>query len=484
MPRVLVIGLDGFSPNLVNQWSTDLPNLQRLMDQGIHGPLESIVQPVTPSAWTAMTSGHNPGHFGFTDFTYRAQPYGEFRLVHSGLVRTQTLPQLLAAEGYRVYYIGVPVSYPPIAIPGGACVSCFMAPSVDKDITWPSELKNEVMAATSSPYLLDAAPGRPEDLSRESLLEVIHEADRQRFDLTAHFMNTREWDLCFAVHMGTDRVGHYFMRYTDPAHLRYDPDPKFATAVRDHYRYCDQRLGDLIELAGSDTVIIVVSDHGIQRLDGKVNLNDWLAQQGYLALRSTPQHPTPLSQAPIDWSKTKAYAHGFAGQIYLNVIGRDPNGCVPANRINDTLSELSAALETLTAPDGHRLTIRTFKGSNLWSGPFSGQLPDLCIQFDDLRYLTSDLIGHNTLITPVTELGIDDASHERHGFFTMAGPGIPALGSYKAAHLLDIAPTILNLLGVTPPSDLEGRVLHRIDEAYTAEDERELTSRLSSLYLE
>src|SRR5690349_15566905 len=120
MTRVLVIGLDALSPDLVERWLPDLPNLQRLMQTGIYGPLQSIVQPITPAAWTAMISGRDPSHFGFTDFTYRVgTSYTDFRLVHSRVIKIPTLYTMLAAEGRRVHAVGVPVSYPPIAIPQG-----------------------------------------------------------------------------------------------------------------------------------------------------------------------------------------------------------------------------------------------------------------------------------------------------------------------------------------------------------------------------
>src|SRR5436309_8835612 len=77
--RVAVVGLDALDAAWVDEWLDDLPNLRRLVREGIHGPLRSIVQPVTPVAWTSAISGRNPGHFGFTDSLYRpAGGYGPF----------------------------------------------------------------------------------------------------------------------------------------------------------------------------------------------------------------------------------------------------------------------------------------------------------------------------------------------------------------------------------------------------------------------
>src|SRR5262245_21723241 len=154
MGGVLVVGLDALDPDLVDAWMSDLPNLRRLAQDGIHGRLRSIVQPVTPAAWTAAISGRNPGHFGFTDFRYLPRPdYRAPRLVHSGAVLAPTLYDHLRRAGLHQTMIGVPVSYPPVRAEHALCVSCFLAPALERGITWPPELQAEVLAATTTPYL-------------------------------------------------------------------------------------------------------------------------------------------------------------------------------------------------------------------------------------------------------------------------------------------------------------------------------------------
>jgi predicted AlkP superfamily phosphohydrolase/phosphomutase len=486
MTRVLVIGLDALSPDLVERWRPELPNLGRLMANGIHGPLQSITQPITPAAWTAMISGRDPGHFGFTDYTYRVgHGYTDFRLVHSKVIQVPTLYTLLAAAGRRVAAVGVPISYPPVEIPGGLSVSCFMAPSLKKPIVYPPEAQEQLLAQTSSPFILDAVvPDQAQEVDRADLLRSIREMDCQRFDLTRHLMDRPDWDLLFMVAMGTDRIGHYFMRFLDPAHARHDPDPRYRDAIRDHYRYCDSRVGELLDRAGPDTVVLVVSDHGIQRLNGKVNLNDWLRARGYLHLAADVDGPTALAKAPVDWRRTRAWARGWGGQIYLNVRGREPEGAVAPEEAEALLAELAAGLAELTTADGRPLPVTAIRRRDAYSsnGAHVERCPDLFVQFDELRYLTSDQVGHSRLITPVAELGADDASHAPAGFFAMAGPQVPALGRFAALDILDVAPTVLSLLGV--PAALEGRPIHVEDDVYSDEDEAALTSRLRTLYLE
>jgi predicted AlkP superfamily phosphohydrolase/phosphomutase len=483
--RVLVIGLDGLSPGYVDEWLADLPNLATLMQRGIYGPLQSIIQPATPPAWTAMLSGRDPSHFGFTDFTYRVgNSYTDFRLVHSRLIRVPTLYTLLPEAGLRAVLAGVPVTYPPVTIPGGACLSCFMAPSLRSSITDPPSLQPELLAQTSSPYLLDVSvddAGAKVDWA--DLLRRLRELDRQRFDVARYMLRNKPWDLFFMVAMGTDRIGHYCLRFQDPGHARYQSDGPYHGAVREHYRYCDSRIGELLDLTGPDTVVLVVSDHGIQPLAGRVNLNDWLAAKGFLHLADGVSSPTPLGRATVDWPRTRAWAQGFGGQIYLNVKGREPLGCLDPGEVGAALDEIAGALGALTGPSGERLPVEVIRRRHIYRGPHADRCPDLYVQVDVLRYLTTDRVGHPKLVNPVDELGCDDGSHAPAGFFALAGPGVPTLGRFNALHLLDVAPTVLDLLGVPIPADLEGRPIHRADDVYSDEEEAELTSRLQTLYL-
>ncbi|HXM56895.1 MAG TPA: alkaline phosphatase family protein [Candidatus Dormibacteraeota bacterium] len=487
MPRVLVVGLDALDPTLVEAWLPDLPNIRRLCETGIHGPLESIVQPVTPAAWTAAISGRNPGHFGFTDFVYRQRPgYGPFRLVHSGAIGTPTLHRMVGGHGLRLAMIGVPVSYPPVRADGAVCVSCFMAPTLGSGITSPPELQQEILAATSSPYLLDVTAEESETLdepARRELAARLVEYDRQRFDIARHLMR-REWDLLFLVCMGTDRVGHYFMRHQDPAHRRHVAGGPFADTMREQYRYCDRRLGELVEEAGPDTAVLVMSDHGMQRCDGHVHLNQWLYEHGYLKLRRTPDGPTPLDRADVDWAATRAWARGYGGQVYCNVRGRDPAGRVQPDDVPALCAEIEGRLR-----DDLSLPVAAYLGRDLYDGPAADRCPDLCLQLDGLHYLNADRVGGPDVVVPLGPDGVDDGSHAPYGFLAMAGAGVSPLGRFASMHLLDVAPTILDLLGL-PDHGLEGRALHRTgagdedDDPYTAEERGELTNRLRALYLE
>jgi predicted AlkP superfamily phosphohydrolase/phosphomutase len=487
MTRVLVVGLDGLDWELVSRWMAELPTLSALAARGAHGPLESIVQPVTPPAWTSMVSGRNPGHFGFTDFTAR-QPgtYARQRLVHSGMVRVDTIFELADRAGLRTIALSVPVSYPPRPRRHGVVLSCIMAPGPDKLVTQPAALRERLLELIPGPLLFDAAlTDRDVAGDRDALLAKITRLDDQRFDIATALAGGPDWDLLFMVCPGTDRVAHYFLHHGDERHAAYQADGRYRDAVLDHYRHCDRRLGELLDAAGPDTVVLVASDHGVQRLDGKLNLNDWLARTGYLELEAEPAGPRRLEAAPVDWAATRAWAHGFGGQIFLNRRGLYPAGWLDEQAAEATIERLTADLAELADDDGRPIEARVLRGDELFDGPFRALCPDLCLRLDGLRLLTRNSVGNQRLVTASGADGDGDvASHTLSGFLSLSGPGVPDAGRCEALGIYDVAPTILELLGVDG-QDMPGvSLVSELAEAYTGDDQTALSSRLQALYLD
>jgi predicted AlkP superfamily phosphohydrolase/phosphomutase len=434
-----------------------------------------------------MVSGHNPGHFGFTDFTAR-QPgtYARQRLVHSGMVRVDTIFELADRAGLRTIALSVPVSYPPRPRRHGAVLSCIMAPGPDKLVTQPAALRGRLSELVSGPLLFDAAI-TDHDVAgdRDALLAKITRLDDQRFDIATALAGGDDWELLFLVCAGTDRVAHYFIHHSDRRHVAHRPDGRYADAVLDHYRHCDRRLGELLDAAGPDTVVLVASDHGVQRLDGKLNLNDWLARNGYLKLEDELAGPRRLDQAPVDWAATQAWAHGFGGQIFLNRRGLYPAGWLDEQAAEATLQKLVGDLAGLAGDDGEPIGAQALRGDDLFDGPFRRLCPDLCLQLDGLRLLTRNSVGNQRLVTQPEVSGDGDvASHTLSGFLSLSGPGVPDAGRCDGLSIYDVAPTVCELLGLDG-GDMEGvSLVGELAEAYSGDDQAVLSSRLQALYLD
>lgn len=484
MRKVLMIGLDGCNPDLVYEWIDDLPNIRSLMERGLHGKIESTIPPITPQAWTAVLTGKNPGQFGFWDFTYRDDfSYGEPKLVNSRKSRSvsDTLDTVLPRHEKRIALINVPVTYPPVEIPNGYCISSFMTPSVEHAYTHPNELRNEVEELVGE-YLLDASTSETNfrKMDRDEVLDRIYRMDKQRFDLTRHFLG-KGCDFVFTVIMGTDRMPHLYWRFMDSNHTRHVANSKFKNAIREHYKFCDAEIGKLIEFVDDETAVIVLSDHSVQRLDGRININDWLAEQGYFALKSTPDRPVPLKKADVDWENTIAYGTGYTGQLYLNLKGREAHGAVDPKDYDQVLDEIAAKIEAIPGPKGNKLQTKVIRRKDVYSGPHAQYAPDLFLFLDNLNWNVSEAIGHDSVYSYDTALGEDDGGHGSHGILAMAGAGVPKKGRLEELRLFDVAPTVLKLFDLPVPEDLDGKPLVSEDDVYSEEDEDEIRKRLSAL---
>ena len=98
------------------------------------------------------------------------------------------------------------------------------------------------------------------------LRDEIFAMSRTQFQVVRHLLETKEWDYFQFVDIGLDRIHHGFWKYHDPEHVLHEPDSPFRDTVHDYYRHIDEEIGRVLELLTDDTIVLVVSDHGAQRL--------------------------------------------------------------------------------------------------------------------------------------------------------------------------------------------------------------------------
>ena len=171
-----------------------------------------------------------------------------------------------------------------------------------------------------------------------------------------------------------------------------------------------------------------------------------------------------LSREHIDWSRTRAYAQGNFGQIFLNLKGRQPNGCVDRKPTSGRCSTRSRpGLLQIPHPEtGEPLVERVYERDELYHGPYADQAPDLTVVLEDWTYRTIGLHDFTThkLISPAFG---PTGDHRMEGVLVASGAGDSASAPRRPdANLLDIAPTVLHLLGVPVPADMDGRVLSEL----------------------
>ncbi len=453
--RVAVIGLDCGTPQLLfDSLKDEVPNINKLIERSMWGELQSITPPITVPAWACAMSGKTPGQLGIYGFRNRKDStYDGLSIATSDAVKESQVWDLLGAQGKKSLLIGVPPGYPPKPVEGWR-VSCFLTPPSAKSYTWPPELAAEVEEEVGE-YIFDIPNFREQGF--EHVHQQVYAMTERRFKLARRLIKNKPWDYFMLVEMGPDRLHHVFWHFCDPAHPKYVPGNPFESAFRDYYRYLDKEVGSLLELIPQDAVTILMSDHGARPMVGGVCFNDWLQREGYLALSSSLDGPTPIAKAPIDWSKTMAWGDGgYYGRLFLNVKGREPQGVIEPADYERVRDEMIAKLEAMPDHQGRPMGTIVYKPEDVYA-EVNGVAPDLIVYFGDLEWRSVGTIGTGDVYTFENDTGPDGANHAQSGVFAMAGaPGQPS-GRQEGLRLVDVGPTIMKLYGLDVPGDATGR---------------------------
>lgn len=454
--RLLVIGLDCAAPELIEAWRSELPTINRLLDQATYAHMESCIPAITVPAWACMMSSHDPGQLGVYGFRNRAD-YSYTAMV-TATAKSITVPRLwdlLGAAGKDVGVIGVPQTYP-ISPVNGELVSCFLTPSSRSQFTYPPNLRDDIAKWVEGEFLMDVPNFRSED--KAAILRDIYRMADQHFTVCRRLLERKQYDFFMTVDMGVDRIHHGFWKEMDPRHPNYRPGSPFANAIHDYYQYIDERIAELIQLVDDDTLIVIVSDHGGKAMLGGVCLNEWLIQAGYLVLHEYPSELVPIERCHIDWTRTKAWgAGGYYGRLFLNVLGREPQGIIHPAEYDQVCAELTAKLAALPDHQGNPLGTRVFRPDELYH-EVNNISPDMLIYFGDLDWRSVGSIGKRQLYTFDNDTGPDDANHAQYGIFILYDPRHPEGKRVEDMRIYDIAPTLLHKMGQPVPADMIGKV--------------------------
>jgi predicted AlkP superfamily phosphohydrolase/phosphomutase len=254
-----------------------------------------------------------------------------------------------------------------------------------------------------------------------------------------------------------DNVQHLFWHCQDPAHPAYTPQlaAQYGAEVERAYRWLDEQIGRLLAHVPENTTVLVVSDHGGAAIYRLVYLNAWLHTQSYLAPRETPAEGVA---ARLKWDRTRAAMFG-TGSIWLNVQGRDPRGIVPPGPPYEALRrEISQSLlNWRDAGTGQPVIKDVLAAEDVFGLDTRVEGPDLVVALHPGYGLgRGEGLGRVLLDTPpiVPNRTTWSGGHEGpylpadiSGLYVLSG-GREAIRLPEDPSLADIAPTLLNLLGL------------------------------------
>ena len=283
-PRLLLVGWDAADWKVISPLMDEgkMPVLQRLVERGVMGNLATLDPPFSPLLWTSIATGHTADRHGVLHF---AQPNANgrgARPVMGSSRKVKAVWDVLGERGFRSNVVGWWPSHPAEPIRGAMVSDLFHTAPPSPGAPWPLPA-----GSVSPPELSDVVAElrvHPAEITAAHLLpfvprlaDVDQRADRRFVALTkilahaasvqavaTYLMDETEWDLTAVYFDAIDHFGHGFMKYRPPRHGRVsERDVELYGGVTEAaYRFHDMMLGHLIERAGPDAHVLVLSDHG------------------------------------------------------------------------------------------------------------------------------------------------------------------------------------------------------------------------------
>jgi len=504
MNRVFVLGVDGGAPQLLLKWKDDLPNFRKIMTEGVHGQLISTVPSMTCPAWNCFATGKNPEKIGVYGWEYIG-PSHKLTLSDWSTRYLPTIWRLVSRAGKRVGVVGVPLTYPPESV-NGFMVSGFPIPPNRKDYAFPRRLIGEIEG------LVGEYEPEPKSVSLayrpgiQQFLNNISEYNHKMLAITEYLMERYEWNLFITCFVSPDRVQHslwHFMDQNHPYHPK-NSDELSSNAIFNFYKELDMILGTILEKTDDSTYFFIVSDHGFGPCHGFFSVNDWLLKKGlltvearvkmriekklYSILEGQSQSMKILRRTiaktdlfmfllrllqniygltltdvhgklerdfyeTINWSKTKAIGVG-GERIYIN---RD---LLSDEKYEEFKRELIRSLSEVRNPvNGEPIINEICTKDQLYGENCLGYPPDIICATTNWKFRCYP--QGSLWCNPFPVYG----AHKRAGLIMIRGSGV--VPQEINARITDITPTILYILSVPVPSDVDGEILKQIFSADT-----------------
>lgn len=482
--RVLLFGVDGLTFRILDPLMERglLPNFQSLQDAGVAGVLKSTVPPMTPPAWTSISTGLAPAKHGIYDFwDYEQTENGPHARVITYRKGGKAIWNILSEWGKRVVVANVPMTYPPEPV-NGIMLSGYTAPDLLANVTYPTSFKEELLRAIPD-YQIDLSPAISGGQIGNLLVETLKMTQR-RIEML-RLLLSKPWDFFFIVFTGADRIQH----------LHWDETMAFHPQAMEYYQRLDDALGMALESLRAEDMLMVVSDHGFQGVHNKFYVHEYLYRLGLLRMRNkrdrrwvefidqvrglawaiglrgraswlrsqlwrfgvlgvTKEH-LAVQMPDLDWPNTHAWIPSASGGIagYADIFLEDTMS-------EEQIRELTTALQEIRNPTtGEPLVIEIHREDVFGNGPFApGERHLILLSGENTTLLTN--LGHRELWnTSDTSSGI----HHPDGVLYLYGAGVKRGITLAPTHIYDVVPTILSYMGIPLPETLDGKI---IEEAF------------------
>jgi len=486
--KAMVIVLDGASFDVFSSLAEEgiLHNFRKLMKKGCFDILHSTVPPVSPVAMPSLATGKNPGKHRMYGFGKLVN--GTFMPHTSGDIRVGALWDILSAAGKRVVVLNFPYTFPPFKV-NGVMVSGFPSPrNIVK--SYPPELIKLLKSELGEYYVdLRYIKDRYRGTDETTFLDEVYLVTKKREEALHYLMENYEWDLFVATFTSLDRIQHVLFGYFDKESPFFNERKK--EVLIKYYKEIDAILGRTISIIDENTILMIASDHGFEPLYKYVGVNNLLCQGGFAKVRSkhnpfnletilsflekvgvrvrirtdiSPKIVLKIKQmlpSKFDYSASKAYSAG-SGAVSINKSALE-NGETYENVRKKLINFFHSIVDEET---GEKIVEKIYDRHEIYRGN-QGDAPDLTIVFrkgyEPESWVKGTIEPVRKIKNKTVETGTHSGLSAQRGIFIASGEGIKK-EFLSEAKIVDVAPTILHVLGVSIPSDMDGRVLKEIFE--------------------
>ncbi|WP_255150136.1 alkaline phosphatase family protein [Halorarius halobius] len=465
MPELIVLGLDGANWDLIDPWIEQgyLPNIAALRENGVSTDSISCMPPVTCPNWRSYSTGKNPGKLGVYWWEMINKEERSVSIPDSKSFKSSDFWDYLNDEGISTGIMNLPMTYPPFDVDG------FMIAggpgSSDTEYALPKALNAELdrsgyrlhpersltscedyQSASSIVNLIDGRLSRFEDILKKRPVEMAH--------CTVFYINNLQ---------------HYFWR---------------GEPVKDAWEVVDNHIGTLRE-SFPDTNLILMSDHGCNKIDTVFHINTWLENQGYLITDDSVDnllHRVGVNQQRIVSTLQKLGMHQYIPSVikepFRSVIPQDDEGIKRKKKINKINWDKSKAIASgqglvYVLDESYRDEIITKLSSlsrdtngkpvanvvcrkeEVYEGPYLDAAPDIIFEQGEGLH-TSGAVGNNQVFSSTSHW---KAENDLRGLFLASGPDVRKESLSGSISITDIFPTILDFFGCEIPKDIDGRTL-------------------------
>ncbi len=504
MTKLIVIGIDGATPDLMFPWMDEgkLPNFCKIKENGVIGKLNSVPNQRSAAAWSSFITGVNPGKHGIFEFYERVPLSHDICFTKTTSREGISFWKYLSENNKKVVVVNVPMTYPAEKV-NGCVISGLDAPGKDSPgFAYPEGLMDDVEQHTGT-YIQE--PGVISMVVKgqtQSAVDKIITSVQQRGKSVRYLMGKYDWDTVVAVFRETDPAQHCFWNHMEHG------NSDMKDAIFKVYREIDNEIGKILDAAGSDCRVMVMSDHGFGfRQHGNGCLNQWLEQAGFLKFKQKKSGslvsstlkfayqalekmlsrrmkerlfrmvPGLISKvqsrfffASIDWDHTIAYGDNVMPVIWLNTSDLSPNGVQP-DEIESVIAELKKELmDNCVDVETQQPVIEWVKHrGEIYSGPRTNDAPDLLIRWKESQKIAGLCHGREGKPIypqyPTREFLVNTGDHRPMGIFMLQGSGIKKNMEIDGMDIVDVTAAAVYLNHLPIPEFIEGKIRPQMFES-------------------